>query len=99
MKKTVRKTSILQSERKCAVCGCIKGLEAHEVFFGTSNRTHSLKEGLWVWLCAEHHRGDTGVHKCIALNCELKQIAQAKWQQVNGKGSDDFIAKFGKSWL
>jgi len=92
-----RNPSILQTDRKCAVCGCTRELEAHEPIHGTANRKLSCADGLWLWLCREHHHQ---VHNGnIALDCELKQVSQAKWMQVNGKTSEAFIKRYGKSYL
>ena len=101
--------SILQSEKECYVCahnlvfvpyGNERSnyvIEDHHVFFGTANRKLSEKHGLKVWLCQEHHRGNTGVHNNRVLDLLLKEIAQRKFEETHHR--QDFIKIFGKSYL
>jgi hypothetical protein len=89
--------SILQSEKECFVCHTTYGLEVHHICFGSANRKKSTLHGLCVWLCAEHHRGNTGVHFNKALDTELKQMAQAEFEKTYTR--EEFIREFGKSYL
>ena len=89
--------SIIQNEKFCYVCGTTYQLEEHHIFFGTANRKQSELHGLKVWLCAEHHRGDSGVHFNKALDTELKQMAQAEFEKTYTR--EEFIREFGKSYL
>lgn len=91
--------SILQDEKECYICRTTLNLERHHVFGGWANRKIADKDGLWLWLCREHHTGARGVHQNRALDLKLKRIAQKKWMDVNGKGIEDFIARYGKSYL
>jgi hypothetical protein len=105
--------SIIQDEKECFVCAhkLIQAperdnrgfyvLECHHVFAGTANRKMSEKYGLKVWLCHEHHTGDTGVHFNETLNELLKEIAQRRFEEYY-KGvynRSDFIRFFGKNHL
>lgn len=70
-------------------------------FFGTANRKLSIEDGLVIPLCkAKHHAGNLiGIHKDIKLNTKWKKIAQLKWQDYYNKTTDDFIKRYGKSYL
>ena len=105
--------SILQDEKECYVCAHelvyapyshgkdYHTLECHHVLYGTSKRAQSEKYGLKLWLCHEHHTGDSGVHFNKPLDGLLKEMAQRKFEEVH-KGRynrTDFIRIFGKSYL
>jgi hypothetical protein len=64
--------------------------------FGTANRKLSEKYGLKVYLCAEHHRGNAGVHHNASLDLKLKQMAQSRFEEVHPELS--FIKIFGKNY-
>ena len=89
--------SILQTEKECFVCKTAYGLEEHHVIGGTANRKQSEKYGLKVWLCHEHHRGNTGVHFNKELDLKIKKIAQSTFECEHTR--EEFRAIFGKSWL
>lgn len=89
--------SILQSEKECFVCHTTYGLEEHHVIGGTANRKQSEKYGLKVWLCHEHHRGNSGVHFNKELDLKIKKIAQSTFECEHTR--EEFRAIFGKSWL
>lgn len=65
----------------CLICGN-PYVEEHHVMFGTANRKLSGKYGLTVYLCAEHHRGNSGVHHNAKLDKALKRMAQSRFQEV-----------------
>ena len=87
----------LFDDKRCEVCGDVFNLERHHCFGGTANRKLSEKYGLVVWLCPEHHRGDSGVHKFRPLDLAIKQAAQMKFEEEHTR--EEFRAIFGKSWL
>ena len=89
--------SILQTEKECFVCKTTYGLEEHHVIGGTANRKQSEKYGLKVWLCHEHHRGNSGVHFNKELDLKIKKIAQSTFECEHTR--EEFRAIFGKSWL
>ena len=89
--------SILQTEKECFVCKTTYGLEEHHCIGGTANRKQSEKYGLKVWLCHEHHRGNTGVHFNKELDLKIKKIAQSTFECEHTR--EEFRAIFGKSWL
>ena len=90
--------SILQDrETGCLVCG-YPYTEEHHVLYGMgNNRMLSEKYGLKVYLCAEHHRGNTGVHFNKALDNYLKRMAQIKFEEVYK--DEDFRKVFGKNYV
>lgn len=98
--------SIIQTEKVCYMCGCCTptgfydGLEEHHIFFGRSNRKHSEKRGLKVWLCGEtcHRNGKRAAHRNRETDLYLKRIGQATYEEVYGDRAD-FIAEFGRSYL
>ena len=79
------------TEKECWVCGTTIGLECHHIF-GGSNRKHSEKYGLKVWLCREHHTGDTGVHFNKALRDNLQGMARNMF--IEQYGEDEFLRIF-----
>lgn len=98
--------SIIQTEKVCYLCGCCTptgyydGLEEHHIFFGRSNRKHSEKRGLKVWLCGEtcHRNGKRAAHRNRETDLYLKRIGQAAYEEVHGDRAA-FIAEFGRSYL
>ena len=73
--------SILQEERECWVCR-YPYVEEHHVFYGTANRALSEKYGLKVYLCHEHHTGNSGVHFNPQLDKQLKEAAEEKFKET-----------------
>lgn len=93
----MRLDSIIQSEKKCFVCGTTYDLHDHHVF-GASNRKHSEKWGLKIWLCARHHNmSDEGIHFNKDLNLAVKQIAQRKFEEEHTH--EEFMSIFGRNYL
>ena len=78
--------SIMQAEKECWFCGRRTDLECHHVFGGVANRPISEKYGLKVWLCHEHHTGDTGAQYVKEMNLQLKQEAQKAFEKENSRG-------------
>lgn len=93
--------SILQNLKECYVCYSTTNLEEHHIFFGTANRKLSEKDGLKVWLCAEHHRGTYGVHgkNGIVIDSLLKKEAQQCYMAKNNKTKEEFIRRYGKLYI
>lgn len=91
--------TVLQKEKKCYVCGTTYNLHDHHIFFGTSNRKHSEKRGLKVWLCGMHHNlSNEGVHFQKPLDTHLKKLAQEYYEEhINTR--EKFIEEFGRNYL
>lgn len=74
--------------------------ERHEVFFGP-NRDKSIEDGVIVFLTPGAHRGTNGVHgkEGREFNLYLKKIGQQAWQDYYNKTEEDFIKRYGKSYI
>lgn len=91
--------SIMQENKECFVCKTTLGLELHHCFFGSANRKLSDVDGCTVYLCRDHHTGPYGVHCNRQLDLSIKRQCQTAWQEQYQKSVDDFIARYGKSYL
>lgn len=84
----------------CYLCKKIgvttRATDVHHMVFGTGKRKLADEDGLTVHLCRLHHRllHDRGGNKE-----ELQTLAQEVWQTHYGKTKEDFIARYGKSYL
>ena len=96
----MKRYSIFGQITHCVVCNKPKQ-ELHEVYFGNPNRQISIKYGVVIPLCYEHHRGNYGVHGTYGseLDKKLKAEYQIKTMKHYGWTVNDFIKKFGKSYL
>ena len=88
--------SIIQNEKSCYICGS-PYVEEHHIFGGNPNRKLSEKYGLKVWLCHEHHTGNTGVHFNADLMNEFHTLGQRAFERENP--DKDFKEVFGKNYL
>ena len=101
--------SIMQSKKECYLCRKAataagyygelpsKGLHRHHVIFGKGYRNLSEKYGLWVYLCFEHHEGDSGVHKNKEVNVELRQ--QAEREFLREHTIEEWMQKFTRNYI
>jgi hypothetical protein len=88
----------LQDTKVCYVTGRTDNLHKHHVFCGNGKRALSEKYGLYVWLRPDwHNMSDYGVHFNSVLDLELKQMAQAKFEETYSRA--EFVRLFGKSYL
>ena len=76
----------------CIFCGAKKD-NLHEVIFG-SNRLNSIKYGLVIPVCYEHH---LECHKNSQLQDDWKIKAQIKFEEVYP--DLDFLKIFGKNYI
>ena len=74
----------------------IRGGEVHHMIFGTAKRKLADEDGLTIHLCHLHHRmlHDGGCYKR-----ELQELAQQTWQDHYGRTKEDFIKRYGISYL
>ena len=96
----MKKYSIIQNDmNRCIICDKPSN-HKHEVFYG-KNHKNSIKYGLVVGLCMDHHTGYNGVHtsRGTLLNYELKKLAQKKYMEYYNKTEQDFIKIFNKNYL
>lgn len=92
--------SILQDKKECYITKSTNNLHKHHIFGGTANRKLSEEDGMWIWLRADwHNLSDYGVHFNKELDLKLKRIAQKRWQEYYHKTKEDFIKKYGKSYI
>lgn len=95
----MQRYNIVQERKECYVCGGSQNIHIHEVFFG-KNRQISIKDGCCVYLCGRHHnQSNEGVHFNHELDIKIKQIYQKKWQEYYDKTKEDFIKRYGKSYI
>ena len=83
---------------KCYVCGTRNNLHIHEIYYGTANRKKSIEYGCYVSLCAYHHNmSDYGVHYNKALDLNLKQECQRRFEEIYDNAK--FMETFNKNYL
>ena len=86
--------SIISNVKQCFVCGS-PYVHKHHVY-GAANRKLSEKYGCWVYLCPEHHTGNSGVHFDKEFNTELKKYTQRKFEETY---DENFMNIFGRNYL
>ena len=75
------------------------GSHRHECIYGP-NRKKSIEDGLVVFLTPEmHNMSKQGVHFNKELDLELKRLAQETWMKYYNKTKEDFIKRFGRSYI
>lgn len=89
--------SIIQKQKECLVCHTTQNLEKHHIFGGNARRDLSEKCGLWVWLCHEHHTGNTGVHFQKQFMDDLHELGQTVFSELYG--DNVFFERFGKNYI
>lgn len=90
--------SILQTDKKCYLCGTTSNLERHHVIHGTANRRKAEKMGLWIWLCREHHQdGPDAVHRNAAIDRNLKEIAQKTYERTHTRA--EWMQEIGRNYI
>jgi len=90
--------SIMQSRKECLVCGS-RNVEKHHCLFGVPRRKYADQDGLWVWLCPEHHRGINGVHGKNGhwLDTLLKKTAQQIYEQTHTR--EEWLKRYRRNYL
>ena len=88
--------SILQKNKCCYMCETELNLEKHHIFF-SSNRDNSEEDGLTIWLCMKHHRGNYSPHQNRKFDLLLKEMAQEKFEETHTR--EDFLQRYGRSYL
>ncbi len=90
--------SILQSDKRCYVCGAIRGLHDHHIYAGTAKRAISEKYGFKVYLCAQHHNmSEFGVHFDRSLDLRLKKRCQKEFEKTHSR--KEFINIIGENYI
>lgn len=77
------------------------GSERHEIFEGrTGNRQKSIEDGLVIFLTPELHRtGKHSIHLAPKEWLDLKRLAQETWMKYYNKTKEEFIKRYGRSYL
>ena len=76
-----------------------EGLVRHECIFG-KNRQKSIEDGLVVFLEPKlHNMSEYAVHFNPSFDKELKELAQRTWMEYYEKTTEDFISRYGRSYL
>ena len=88
-----RYSIIYQDLSKCAVCGLNKGIEINEVFMGR-NRNNSMKYGMCMPLCHEHHEQ---FHNDREMQLYYMKMFQTRFEE-NGS-HEEFMNIFKKNYL
>ena len=88
--------SVLQTEKECFYCGS-PYVEKHHLYKSHKCRKAADREGLWVWLCHEHHTGQIGVHNNREKDLELMKAGQLIYEQTHTR--EEFRENFIKSYL
>lgn len=114
---TITRIRFNQATRICYICQYMEDFrnashrptEKHHIFHGTANRALADEDGLWVYLCPEHHReGKAAVHggDCESYDAQLKRLGQRAYEEKlreAGKTVEEareaFRARYGRSWL
>ena len=87
----------MQDSKECYISHSPFNLHKHHIFAG-SRRKASEKHGCWVWLRSDwHNMSDYGIHFNKALDAQLKQECQMKFEETHSR--EDFIQIFGKSYF
>lgn len=90
-------SSILQIEKKCALCETTRNLEKHHVMHGTANRRLADQYGLWIWLCPEHHRGKMSPHHNAAIDQAFKMAGQKAFEEIYSH--EEWMRVFVRNYL
>ena len=76
-----------------------EGSHRHECF-GGANRKLSIEDGLVIFISPQmHNMGDKGIHYNKDFMDYVHKIAQQTWQDYYEKTKEDFIKRYGKSFL
>lgn len=89
--------SIVQSEKRCYICGTCQNLERHHIFMGP-DRKLSEKYGLTVYLCHMHHNEPPdGAHFNENTKRWLQRVGQMAFEQEYGH--EKFMELFTRNYL
>lgn len=76
-----------------------EGSHKHHIF-GGANRPLSEEDGLFIFLTPKmHDMSNEGIHFNTAFMDYAHVIGQKTWQEYYGKTKEDFIKRYGRSYL
>lgn len=97
---------MLNSDKRCFVCGTTNDIHVHHIFEGTANRKKSEEDDMKIYLCGYHHNmSSAGIHYNKELELKVKRLAQQVWmkQFVPNLPLEDqieaFIKRYGRNYL
>lgn len=91
------RSALVENLYFCAECGS-NNTAVHHVFYGTANRRLAQEDGYIIGLCPRHHNmSDEGIHFNPQLDIKWKRYAQHHFERTHSR--EEFIARYGKSWL
>lgn len=95
------KMSIILNEDCCIRCGKTQNLHVHHVFYGTANRKCSDEDGCVIKLCSTCHSAVHNPRNEVDREFAeaIKKIVQKIWMDTYKKSTEDFIKRYGKSYL
>ena len=82
---------------QCFLCGCKTNLERHHIFAGVANRKISHREGFWVTLCSECHRGVDGAQYNSETGEYLKRQCQMAYEELHSR--EEWMNLIRKNYL
>lgn len=91
--------SIIKTARCCFFCGRTDHLEKHHCMHGVANRKRADALGLWVWLCADCHRGTDGVHGKNGHGKDESLKMAAEYAFLQEHSLEEWMQFFGKNYL
>lgn len=75
------------------------GSHRHEIF-GGNTRQFSIEDGLIIFLRPEmHNMSDKGIHFDKKFMDYAHKVGQKAWQEYYNKTEEEFIQRYGKSYL
>lgn len=90
--------SIMPANEKgrCYICDRKCPTQEHHIF-GGANRKISDREGLTVYLCADCHTGNQGVHRNKELMDYMHRLGQIVYEEKHTR--QEFMQLFGRNYL
>lgn len=88
--------SIVQKNKECYFCKRTDWLERHHIMMGKWRRSAD-EDGLTVWLCHEHHTGNSGVHRDPEKRLLLQQKAEQAYISIHSY--KEWMERYGKNYL
>ena len=91
----------MQNKKECYFCHSTIDLHKHHVMKGIRNRQKAEEDGLYVYLCYNHHEGTNGVHgkNGHKLDMILIKKAEEQWLVCNNKTIEDWIARYRRNYI
>ena len=82
--------------KKCWLCGAEGVVEQHHCMHGTANRKKADEDGLIINLCIRCHRR---LHDKGECDGQVKSEAQIRWMDYNMATEEEWLARYGRSYL